>query len=145
MTQDPLSSDEALASFLRGFEDGTWPVKEWTHRSHVIMAACYLTTLNETAATPVIRDNIRRYNLAQGGQNTDTSGYHETLTIFWIRVIDRFLESLPASLSRLDKIRAAADEFGGRGRLFEEFWTFDVVKSVEARRRWIAPDRRPLP
>lgn len=145
MTHDPLSSAEALASFLRGFEDGTWPVKEWTHRSHVIMAACYLTALNEADATSVIRENIRGYNLAQGGQNTDTSGYHETLTIFWIRVIDRFLRSLPPALSRLDKIRAAAGEFGGRSRLFEDFWTFDVVKSVEARRTWIAPDRLPLP
>ncbi|WP_394993495.1 hypothetical protein [Emticicia sp.] len=27
---------------------------------------------------------IRTYNEASGGTNTDSSGYHETITVFWI-------------------------------------------------------------
>jgi hypothetical protein len=145
MMNDPLSSEEALSAFLRGFEDGSWPGKEWTHRSHVIMAACYLTAESADNVTPLIRNNIKKYNLSQGGENTDSSGYHESLTIFWIRVIDDFLRHLPASLPRLAQVKAAADEFGDRRKLFEDYWTFDVVKSVEARRAWVEPDRQPLP
>ncbi|MBL8294843.1 MAG: hypothetical protein JNN08_23560, partial [Bryobacterales bacterium] len=117
----------------------------WTHRSHVIMAACYLTAQSAEDVTPLIRDNIKKYNLSQGGENTDTSGYHESLTIFWIHVIDHFLRQLPASGSRLEKVKAAADHFGDRSKLFQDYWTFDVVKSVEARRAWVEPDRQPLP
>ena len=28
---------------------------------------------------------VGRYNEAVGGKNTETSGYHETITVFWIK------------------------------------------------------------
>lgn len=137
---DPLSSEAALASFLEGFETGSWPGPEWKHVHHVIMAACYLTDLPLDTATQTIRTGIQRYNLSQGGQNTDTSGYHETLTIFWIRIIHRFLDTLPAGQSRLENARAVAAEFGPQRDLFKPYWSFDIVNSVEARRAWLPPN-----
>lgn len=145
MTSDPFSSEAALAEFLKAFEEGTYPIKQWTHESHIIMAACYLTGLSEEAATPVIREGIKHYNLSQGGQNTDTSGYHETLTIFWIRIVAAFLDSLPSDLSRLDKVRACANKFGSVSGLFRDYWSYDLLQSQEARKEWREPDVRPLP
>lgn len=40
-----------------------------------------------------MRSGIVSYNLAVGTENTGDSGYHETLTIFWLTVLNLFLKS----------------------------------------------------
>ena len=37
-----------------------------------------------------MRTRIIAYNIAVGTENTASSGYHETLTIFWVKVLDYF-------------------------------------------------------
>ena len=44
-----------------------------------------------------------------------------------------------------DKIQALVDEFGSRRDLFREYYSFDVVKSREARAGWVEPDLKALP
>jgi hypothetical protein len=31
-----------IVELVRGFEDGTWPVKEWKHAHHLILAGSYV-------------------------------------------------------------------------------------------------------
>ena len=99
----PCESEASLATFIEGFEQGTYPKERWTHEAHVVMAAHYLTLHTVPDATRIIRTRIPAYNVAQGGQNTDDSGYHETLTIFWIWIVAGFLASLPPGLTRLER------------------------------------------
>ena len=143
MSYDPLDSNESLQRFIGEFEAGTYPIEKWKHREHVIMASWYLMQLTTHEATPTIRAGIQRYNVSQGGQNTSTSGYHETLTIFWIHILANALRS--ANKDVLTRIRAMTAEFGMKAGLFREYYSFDVVKSVEARYQWMEPDLKPLP
>ena len=145
MKQDYWASPQALDDFLRRFEDGTFPKAEWDHQAHVVMAASYLLAHPMEQATEIIRRRIPAYNVAQGGQNTDTSGYHETLTIFWIRVVAAFLASLDPALSRVEKVGRVAEHFAARRGLFRHYYSFDVPASTEARKRWIEPDLLALP
>jgi len=144
MTGHECSTEAALEQFLSDFETGVYPKQHWTHQAHVVMAAAYLTKLSREDATQRIRTGIPAYNTAQGGENTDTAGYHESLTIFWIHIVARYLESLPEPMTRLDRVRSVAAEFGQQRGLHKDYWSFDVVNSVEARRNWVPPDRIPL-
>jgi hypothetical protein len=144
MSHDPLQSPAALEEFIQSFRDGTFPAERWHHREHVIMAAWHLLKHSVDEATPLIRERIKRYNEASGGQNTAASGYHETLTIFWIRILAHRLGELDG-LGPFEKIQALANEFGNRGGLFREYYSFDVAKSTEARVDWIEPDLAALP
>ncbi|MCC6293149.1 MAG: hypothetical protein IT164_10915 [Bryobacterales bacterium] len=143
MSYDPLESHATLHRFIGEFESGAYPLAQWTHREHVIMASWYLLHLTRFEATPTIRAGIQRYNLAQGGQNTATSGYHETLTLFWIHVLSHALDE--ARGDALTRIRAMAAEFGGRAGLYKDYYSHDVAQSVEARYEWMEPDMKPLP
>ncbi|MEP7364807.1 MAG: hypothetical protein ABI972_16250 [Acidobacteriota bacterium] len=143
MSYDPLDSHESLQRFIGEFESGTFPIGNWKHREHVVMASWYLMQLTTHEATPTIRAGIQRYNLSQGNQNTATSGYHETLTILWIHILSKALQSAKGDV--LMRVRAMASEFGMKGGLFKEYYSFDVVKSVEARCQWMEPDLKPLP
>ena len=108
------------------------------------MACCYIRKLPKADLLSTVRRNIKNYNVRGGGKNTDTSGYHETLTVLWLWVLADYLESFPAQTPRLEQVRKAVEEFSGN-RLYPEYYSYDVVKSVEARRIWMEPDVKQLP
>lgn len=135
----PWDTDESLAAFIKGFEEGTYPKEQWTHQAHVAMAAWYLTGYPLPEATRIIRAAIPAYNVAQGGKNTETSGYHESLTIFWIWIVAGFLAGLPAFMPRREMVAAAAGRYGAERTLHKRFYEYDVVNDTEARRVWVAP------
>ncbi len=135
-----LNSEEALTNFIAAFEAGTYPAAQWKHAEHLALAACYLYTMPMEAATARARDRIRAYNEAQGGQNTGDAGYHETLTVFWLKLVDAALDR---RLPRTAAARAIVDRFTSRRDIFREYYTFDLLKSRQARARWIPPDRTP--
>jgi hypothetical protein len=106
------------------------------------MAGCYLLAYPEAEATERIRQGIRYYNESQGNLNTADSGYHETLTIFWIQTLRGWLAGEPTGRTRLDIVRALAEKFGLGRDLYKDYYSFDVLRSREARAQWIAPDRK---
>jgi hypothetical protein len=133
----PRDEDE-IDAFVAAFEEGTLPKVRWTHAAHLLTGACYVHCYGEADATDRMRRNVSAYNVAVGGQNTDTGGYHETITVFWIKVLAGFLREHPA-MARAEFTRLAVDEFAGQKDYFRRYYDFDVVKSVEARRVWVAP------
>jgi hypothetical protein len=143
MRPEHLASAEAFDTFLHGFEDGTLPKAEWTHGAHVAAAACYLFGSNVGEVLPLMRARISAYNLAVGGANTETSGYHETLTHFWLLIVARFLHDREPA-SRFDAARQAVEAFGNERALHARYYSGDVVKDVVARREWREPDLLPL-
>ncbi len=140
-TPDFLTSDASLNALMAGFEDRTWPKEQWTHSAHLAAGACYILDNRDTALDR-LRWEIPRYNVSQGGANTEDSGYHETLTCFWHDMIRDFIGTLPAGLDRLAVVRAVVMEFAPKRDLFREYYDFDVVASREARAKWIPPTRR---
>jgi hypothetical protein len=143
---DPiLSSDATLGSFLDAFERGTWPKAAWTHAAHVAVAGCYLLEYPLDVATARIRLGIRHYNYCVGTINSDHSGYHETLTLFWLAVVKAHLAQIPADTPRIEAVRELVAQLGPRRDLFKEYYSFDIVRAVEARRSWVGPDMKPLP
>jgi hypothetical protein len=143
MNQDYLKSEEGLEEFSARFEGGTLPKEQFTHAAHV--AVCCLHLFNEDADTALerLRVLIPKFNESVGGQNTDSAGYHETITVFWVRVLAEFYRTKDWE-SRLGFVREGIAEFGDRRGLHADYYSFDVVKSKEARRTWIAPDRRAI-
>jgi len=140
MNSLPATEDE-IDAFLGAFEDGTLPKARWTHAAHIFTGACVVHRLGEAAAIDPMRVAIQRYNQAVGGQNTESAGYHETVTLFWIKLLAWLRESQPA-LTRLAFATFAVARFAQDRELLGRFYDFDVVASTDARRRWVAPTLR---
>jgi hypothetical protein len=136
-----LATDEDFTAFLAAFRDGTLPHAEFNHAAHVAVAAALAFEHQPEEAFARTKSTILAYNAAVGTRNTETGGYHETLTRFWSEVIGGFLRG-GRFASRLDAVRAAVDAFGHRRDLHREYYSFDVVADRRARREWVAPDRR---
>jgi hypothetical protein len=132
-------ADAEIESFLRSFEDCSFPRSAWTHEKHLIMALWYLRQCPRDEATRRIRDGIRRYNESHG----NLTGYHETITLAWIGVIAGFLARRDRSLPISALARSLLESCGHKDHLLR-FYSKDVLLSEEARRRWVPPDREPL-
>lgn len=132
------ASEHEIDEFIAAFEAGTLPKTRWTHAAHLLTGACYVHALGEAAAIEKMRLCVSRYNEAVGGKNTETSGYHETITVAWIKVLARLLrESEP--IERQPFAALAVQRFEAERGYLQQYYDFDLVGSVEARRRWIAP------
>ena len=134
---------EEMFELLRRFEDCTLPREEWTHAAHLTVALWHLLQFDWPEAVARVRHGIKRYNAAHGIVTTPTGGYHETLTIFWLRVVRTFLEAerneARALVHLANELTATHDKslplaHYTRARLF----------SPEARANWVEPDLRSL-
>ncbi|MBX7221216.1 MAG: hypothetical protein K1Y36_14805 [Blastocatellia bacterium] len=124
---------------MHGFETGTWPKERWTHGAHMVMALWYVLRTTEPETTVTVRENIKRYNEAVGGKNTDTSGYHETITIFWIWAVRNLFLAKEDPATPLVELAHKVIEFGDRS-LPLHYYSREVLFSVEARRTYVPPD-----
>jgi hypothetical protein len=91
MLDRPFAGDDELEELVSGFEDGTLPKPRWTHRAHLAVGLVYCDRMPAPVALALLRERIRRYNVASGGENTSTSGYHETITRFYVYIVRRFI------------------------------------------------------
>jgi flavin reductase (DIM6/NTAB) family NADH-FMN oxidoreductase RutF len=133
---DFVASRERFQEFVAAWEGGTLPRKEWTHASHVGIGAYYAVHYPGEAFEKT-KEGIIRYNEAVGTVNSDTSGYHETLTRLWANVLANFVEGFTDPWVAA---REAAERFGEERDLHHLYYSFDVVRSTEARRNWVPPD-----
>ncbi len=133
------TAEPEIDAFLEAFESGTLPKARWTHAAHIFTGACAVHALGESAAIDHMRTSIRRYNEAVGGQNTETSGYHETVTLFWVKLIAQLHRTQPDTTPRAAFAALAVDRFAQDRTLLTRYYDFDVINSTEARRSWHPP------
>ena len=138
------ATEEDIDIFLAAFEDGTLPKERWTHAAHLLGGACYVYQLGAEAALNHMRICVPRYNIAVGGENTFDSGYHETVTIFWIKLLAAFLaEQQP--VTRAEFAARAVAHFASPWDVYGRYYSYNVIRNTEARAHWRAPDLLPLP
>ena len=105
---DFLETEQTLTDFLESFEQGTWPKSAWTHAAHVAVASCYLIECPDQDAADLMRRGIIHYNQCVGTINNDHSGYHETITLFWLAIVKARLRDL-AVRDAVVRVRGSGD------------------------------------
>lgn len=138
----PTTEGEIL-DFLTAFEGGSLPKYRWTHGAHLLAGAWYVHQLGEAAALNHMRVCVQRYNLSVGGQNTTTDGYHETVTALWLKLLHAYLEK-KQPIDPTAFALAAVAYFEPQRDIYSRYYDFNIIKSTEARARWIPPTRQPI-
>ena len=145
MTTQRFYSESDVVAIGRGMSGQTLPKSEWTHAAHFAVAVWLIRTLPEGAPERDMPDMIRAYNLSVGGENTDTAGYHETITQASLHVVRKVLSTLRAT-APLDLATNAVLDAGYADKdWLLKHWRKETLFSVKARREWVAPDLAPLP
>jgi hypothetical protein len=133
----PFATEADIAEMVRLFESCELPYERWTHRAHMAVAAFYLGRYPLSEAIARARDGIRRYNVARG----DPAGYHETITVVFMRLVASELAADPP-----DGVAGLVNDLAGRCQndWLYRYYSRDRLWSAEARAAFVPPDLRPL-
>ena len=113
---------------------------EWTHEAHLAACLYILAERPGIAAERELPTLIRRFNESVGGVNSDTEGYHETITQTYIRAIRGFLARTDENLPLVKKVNALLMAEEGRRDWPLRFYSKERLFSKEARLGWVEPD-----
>jgi hypothetical protein len=126
------------------FYNHTLPKESWTHHAHLAVALYEANKTNDfNIALDNLRQQIKSYNISVGTENTDNSGYHETLTVFWLTAVFEYYKS--HNQSEIDEIYM--DIINSQllsSDLPFKYYSRALLFSKEARQLFIEPDLNDL-
>ena len=131
-------SDEEVILLVKAFEERSLPKHEWTHAAHLTVGLYYCLTNPMAVARNIMRDSIHWLNDSHGTPNTETSGYHETLTIFWLYKVGEFLRDKP----KVNLVTLANELVAtcGDSKLPLKYYSRELLFSPQARKNYVEPD-----
>jgi hypothetical protein len=148
MTDDSprlFQSDAEITHIGEGLIARTLPRPEWTHEAHLATTTYLLTRRPDIDIDQALPGMIRAYNESVGGVNSDSEGYHETITRVFLHGVRLFL----AEADRKEPLHELVNELllspMGRRDWPLRFYSRELLFSVEARRKFIPPDIAALP
>lgn len=139
----PHYTPAGFESLIGRFEKRVLPKDEWTHEAHLAVAVWYLWNNDFATAFDIVRENISRYNESVGGINSDTEGYHETITKAWLIITRSFLDSHDFT-DPAEACNALIVHKAGHMHYLKNFYSKEHLLNPYARKRWVEPDLAPL-
>jgi hypothetical protein len=140
-----FTSDDDIARVGEGLLDRTLPRAEWTHEAHLAATTYLLTRRPDIDVDRELPSIIRRYNESVGGVNSDSEGYHETITHTFLHGVRLFLAEADLKEPLHDLVNQLLLSPMGRRDWPLRFYTPGRLFSVEARRDFLPPDVAALP
>jgi hypothetical protein len=139
-----FSSDAEIARVAAKFLDRSLPKPEWTHAAHFAVTLWLMRHRPALDLSTEMAGLIRAYNEASGTPNTDSSGYHETITQASLGAARARLMALPDRPLH-EILDALLESPMGESKWLLDYWSRGRLFSVEARRHWQPPDLKPFP
>jgi|tagenome__1003787_1003787.scaffolds.fasta_scaffold20902312_2 hypothetical protein len=137
------TSDAQLDDFVARFRERTLPKSEWTHAAHLSVGAWHVHHYGVEEAVDRLRWGIRALNDSHGTANTDSSGYHETITSAYAHLIAEFLSRAPDG-TLAQRIESLLVSPLAQKNALLEYYSKELLMSVAARRQCNDPDLKPL-
>ena len=140
-----FNSDAEIEHIGEGLLARTLPRPKWTHEAHLAATTYLLLRRPDIDLDQELPGLIRRYNESVGGVNSDSEGYHETITRVFLRGVRLFLAEADLKEPLHELVNELLLSPMGRRDWPLRFYSPQRLFSVEARREWIPPDLRSIP
>ncbi len=137
--------DAEIAHIGEGLLARTLPRAEWTHEAHLASTTYLLTRRPDVDIDKKLPDIIRAYNENVGGVNSDSEGYHETVTRVFLHGVRLFLSEADLDEPLHELVNELLLSPMGRRDWPMRFYSPERLFSVEARRNFVPPDIAALP
>jgi hypothetical protein len=134
-----FANDAEVATLVDAFETATISPSQFTHAAHIAVALSYLETLPLTGALARMREKLFHFT----ARNHLVDLYHETLTTFWMRLLDHLAQTHYRDVPLWRRINLIVARWGTAAPV-EAHYSRDLIKSKTAREQWVPPDRLPL-
>ena len=131
-------TERQIRTLVNAFETCQIHPSEFKHYQHLTVALWYLSHLPYDEAVERMKRGIQRLAASYG-----KTGYHETITEFWLRLVRSFLEGVKDS----DSLAALANQCiarYGNAKLISAYDSNELLTSPQAKTGWIEPDLQPM-
>jgi hypothetical protein len=133
-------SDAEIEHIGEGMIARTLPRPEWTHEAHLATTTYLLLRRPDIDVDKELPGLIRRYNESVGGVNSDSEGYHETITRVFLHGVRLFLAEADLKAPLHELVNDLLLSPMGRRDWPLRFYSPGLLFSLEARRRFVPPD-----
>ena len=133
------NSDAEVAAVAAKFESCVFQAAEFNHARHLTVLVWYLSRLSFEAAFEAMRASILNFS----GQHGKSGIYHQTITIFWVRLVHNYIHQRPSAAPLYVLANEVIDRFSDKNLIFT-YYSRDRLLSPEGKSGWVDPDIRPL-
>ncbi|MGH7466679.1 MAG: hypothetical protein ACRENP_01710 [Longimicrobiales bacterium] len=137
------AEDARILELVAAFEACAVARQAWDHRAHLVYALVMLLRHGQQEGARRIREGILRYNAAQRIEQTLSGGYHESITRFYIWVVQRFVIGADLTEPMHVLARELYARCGDRDLPFQ-YYSRERLMSWQARTEWVEPDLQVL-
>lgn len=139
MTNDDLE-------FLAAFEGLTLSLDQWDQRSHVSIVYLYLREYGFDEGLEKMRRGIKAFNAHNGIVESPTTGYNETTTVAFVRIVDAVMRAYENVFS----VESAVEFCDAHPELMSKhvlrlFYSPARRMDPRAKAEFLEPDLAPLP
>jgi hypothetical protein len=140
-----FTSDAEIVRIGDGLMARTLPRADWTHEAHLAATTYLLLRRPDIDVDKALPGIIRAYNESVGSVNSDSEGYHETITRAFLRGVRLFLAEADIDEPLHELVNELLLSPMGRRDWPLRFYSPERLFSVEARREFVPPDVAALP
>jgi len=127
-----------VIAVVRGFESCTTQPLAFTHQFHLTVALWYLSESPLKEAAERMRASLLRFI-----EHNNLRGYNETITLFWMKLLNRRFIEAKADTTLVETINNVI-EACSESRIVFDYYSRERLSSEEAKAAWVEPDLRPL-
>lgn len=138
-------ADAEIEHLGEGLLARTLAREEWTHEAHLAATTYLLLKRPDIDLDKELPSIIRSFNESVGGVNSDTEGYHETITRAFLHGVRLFLAEADTDEPLHELVNELLLSPMGRRDWPLRFYSRERLFSVAARRDFVAPDVAAFP
>ncbi len=130
-----------IDALISDFEHSAVSRDRWTHIAHLVIAVVYLRKYASIdVALNALKPMILALNASNGVENTETNGYHHSVTKFMLIAVDMLMgnETLYEDVETV----LASELRSGKFPFY--FYSHQCLGSIECRKEWVNPDLRDI-
>lgn len=128
---------------LAAFEACTLPMDAWNHRAHVRVASIYASRHNLAEAVCRMRSSIQAYNASRNTPDALDRGYHETMTVAFMRLVFAANQLTGPHESSVEFCEAHPELLDRT--VLRTFYSKERILTWQAKADFAEPDLAPLP
>ena len=132
-------TDDEIHALVSAFEACRFHPSEFRHYQHLTVALWYVWHFSPDEASAKMTKGIRRLAETHGKM-----GYHETITLFWLRIVANFVAEHRANKSLSETANALIDRCHDKD-LIGQFYSAELLATDKAKAEWVEPDLKALP
>lgn len=136
-----FEDDASIVAIGEGLLSASLPRAAWTHEAHLAACSWLVRERGDIDIERELPAIISAYNVAAGGVNDDSQGYHETITQVYILAVKAHFAEVGSRIALYEAVNALLLSERGQRDFVLRFYSHDLLFSVAARRAFVQPDR----